>query len=392
MTLPRLARNALLLVILVFTVLWYVREIRPSADVVQTTSTIISFDEYAAGTPISTQYAGATFVSPGGNARTFTNPGACGEQSEAPSAPNMLVGSTPHSAITITFPTPVTLTSVTLVSVGHAPVTATATDSNGTVLNLRTTVHPDGPANGCNAQDVLSYNLENVAQLTFTQENGGAIGDGYGIDDLRFVTTAAGRGDKSEQFVTAPVSAPQNPTASSPTTPPATAESTATGSTTTPTDTEVSTPQTNEAAQERGTRASDTKRERTPLPQAQSPVPQPAPTTDQPVVESQHNTTTATELASGVATNETDDTTAAQATLKNPDQPPLWAWGMAGVITAGLFVWLFLLAAVKRTQHSLPYSAHQHTHELDTQGVAVHNTHTNASEVPPVNAPTTDQP
>lgn len=154
-------------------------------------ATPITFDTYANGTAISTQYQaqGVKFSS-------FTSPCTIFlDAAEATSSPNILVGvaGSVFRDIDITMVDPATglpspdwracHVALNVISVGWSSVTLTSFDGAGVALQSFPLTYPAGPQNGFGKVDHLEFTTPGIAKVSmhFTNVN---FSDGIGIDDV----------------------------------------------------------------------------------------------------------------------------------------------------------------------------------------------------------------
>lgn len=154
-------------------------------------ATPITFDTYANGTAISTQYQaqGVKFSSFGSPCTIFL------DAAEATSSPNILVGvsGSVFRDIDINLVDPATglpsadwracHVALNVISVGWSAVTVSSFDGAGAVLQAFPLSYPAGPQNGLGKVDHLEFTTPGIAKVSmhFTNVN---FGDGIGIDDV----------------------------------------------------------------------------------------------------------------------------------------------------------------------------------------------------------------
>ncbi len=152
--------------------------IRPSADTVVSSITV-NFDELSTGLFDPHQYLnqGITITSNGTTPNVWST-------TEASSVPNFLVGQSSFSPIDVAFTYPTTVESVTVISAGHSTVTVTTFDEAGAILETYAVSNPDGPANGQDNRDIVTFVAsQSTTLLTFVSDISSSV-DGFGIDDL----------------------------------------------------------------------------------------------------------------------------------------------------------------------------------------------------------------
>ena len=154
-------------------------------------ATPITFDTYANGTAISTQYQsqGVKFSSFGSPATIYL------DAAEATSSPNILVGvaGSVLRDIDITMVDPATglpspdwracHVALNVISVGWSAITVSSYDGAGVLLQSFPLSYPAGPQNGFGKVDPLDFTTPGIAKVSlhFTTVN---FGDGIGIDDV----------------------------------------------------------------------------------------------------------------------------------------------------------------------------------------------------------------